>query len=61
MSWKLAQDKAGRIYTGLATEHKPGFIRMVIRALERHLNREERQKAGFQDAKIDPPFQDIKK
>lgn len=61
MSWKLAQEKADKVYDGLVIEHKPGFIRMVIRALERKLNREERAKAGFQDAKNVGAFQDVKK
>ncbi len=43
MSWKAASEIADKIFTDLRAEHEPGFVRMVIRALTRKLNRDENQ------------------
>lgn len=44
MSWREAHTIAEKFYRELRTQHAPGFIRMVIRALLRMLNRDERKK-----------------
>jgi hypothetical protein len=43
MSWKEATTVAQRIYDDLRAQHDPGFVRMVIRALTRILNRAEKK------------------
>lgn len=42
MSWSEAQATARELYTQLRAKHPPGYLRMVLRALERLLNAEER-------------------
>lgn len=42
MSWSDAQATARELYTQLRAKHPPGYLRMVLRALERLLNAEER-------------------
>lgn len=49
MSWREAQKDAEEIYTGLRAQHDAGFVRMVIRALERILNRDERNEPRSDD------------
>lgn len=59
MSWKAAQAEADRIYADVRARHPAGFVRMVIRALERKLNREEKARAS--PPQPDTSSQDIKK
>jgi hypothetical protein len=42
MSWSQAQAVAAKIYAELRKEHSPGFVRMILRALERLVNAEEK-------------------
>lgn len=42
MSWDKAKTEAEEIYKNLRAKHAPGFVRMVIRALLRKLDRESK-------------------
>ncbi len=42
MSWREAQATAAQIYHELRGKHSPGYLHMVLRALERLLRAEER-------------------
>lgn len=42
MSWQRAKLKAAEIVAQLLRDNPPGFVRMVVRAMERRLNQENR-------------------
>lgn len=44
MSWSEAKTVADAVFRDLSVKHDPGFVRMVIRALERQLNADEKAK-----------------
>jgi hypothetical protein len=42
--WKGAQAVADKLYAELVAEFQPGGVRMILRALRRRLDREEKSK-----------------
>lgn len=49
MSWAQAKTVAEKIYTELRANHSPGFIRIVVRALDRLLNAEKKSEEKNDD------------
>lgn len=54
MSWKTAQTVADKVYRELRGEFQPGMVRMIIRALTRELNRDEKARAAAGELKESP-------
>lgn len=56
LSWSEAKAVADAVFRDLSKNHDPGFVRMVIRALERQLNADEKRKKS--DSTVRQPLED---